>query len=223
MTAPVLKVDRLRVVVAGRRSHGAVMLLDGVSFSLLPGEVLGLSGPSGCGKSTLLRALARLLEPAEGNVWLNGRHWDELDVLEYRKQVCYLPQVPVALAGTVEDNLRYVFGLHRELKVPGVPGELLDRVHLPRRLLGQAATTLSVGEKQRLALARALALQPGVLLLDEPASALDSPNAQHILDLLAEVCSGGKFSALITSHAVEHLRIAHRRLFLEEGSVVSRE
>jgi len=62
-----------------------------------------------------------------------------------------------------------------------------------------------------------------VLLLDEPASALDSPNAQHILDLLAEVCSGGKFSALITSHAVEHLRIAHRRLFLEEGSVVSRE
>ncbi|OGK08926.1 MAG: hypothetical protein A2Y63_03275 [Candidatus Riflebacteria bacterium RBG_13_59_9] len=196
-------------------------MLENISFGLREAEILGLAGPSGCGKSTLLRVLCRLHEPDSGCVWLQDRHWDEMGILEYRRRVCFIPQIPVALAGTVEANLHYVYDLHRDLARPKDIGELLERVRLPRNLLDQAASNLSVGEKQRLALARALALQPDVLLLDEPTSALDADNAKHIIELLAEICGNGALSALISSHISEHLHIAERTLIIEERSIRS--
>jgi len=184
--------------------------------------MLGLVGDSGSGKSTLLRALARLIEPDDGRVLLFGRDWDEFTPRLYRRKVCLLSQVPVALPGTVEDNLNYVLHLHRNL--PRVdPRHLLTEVNLPPHLLTQNAETMSVGEKQRLALARALAMQPQVLLLDEPTSALDETNAVQVLDLLTAICSRKGLSAILATHIREHLRIAHRKLLLSDGEVTENE
>jgi len=128
----------------------------------------------------------------------------------------------VALPGSVEDNLRFVFRLHRDL--PRVDAEqLLRDVNLSPQLLGQAAESMSEGEKQRLALARALVLNPRVLLLDEPTSALDDANAQQVLELLMKVCARRGLSAILATHVAEHLRVAHRTLTLSNGTVTEHE
>lgn len=182
---------------------------------------MGLVGQSGSGKSTLMRVLCRLQEPDEGRVWFSGRSWDEIDMREYRRRVCLISQIPVALAGSVEENLRYVYSLHRDLTPPNDIGTLLDKVRLPRTLAANDAGSLSVGEKQRLALSRALVLQPDVILLDEPTSALDPENAEHITDLIAEVCHNEKLSAIMTSHIERHLEITDRLFHMHNGRLES--
>ena len=223
MNTTILQAENLRVTAPHPNKSGntATVLLDDISFMLQRGEILGLVGKSGCGKSTLMRVLCRLLEPDCGRVWFSGQDWNNIDMLEYRRRVCLLPQIPVALPGSVEDNLRYVFDLHRDLTPPSDMGVLLDKVRLPRDLMAKEAVNLSVGEKQRLALARALALRPQVLLLDEPTSALDSENAEHITDLIAEVCRMEKLSAVLTSHIQQHLRITNRILRMDKGRLES--
>ena len=223
MNTAILRADNLQVTVpcSGKSGDIATVLLDDISFVLQRGEILGLSGQSGCGKSTLMRVLCRLLEPDKGRVWFSGQDWDTIDTREYRRCVCLLPQIPIALAGSVEDNLHYAFDLHRDLTPRADVGTLLDKVRLPRDLMGHEAASLSVGEKQRLALARTLAVQPQVLLLDEPTSALDSENAEHIIDLIAEVCHMEKLSTVLTSHMQQHLRITDRVLWMEKGRLES--
>lgn len=220
MKKQVLVAEALTVQVGGRsveETSPSVILRD-ASFKLADGEILGLAGASGSGKSTLLRTLARLSEPQSGRVLLKGRDWNEFTPTQYRRQVCLLPQVPIALPGTVRDNLNFVFHLHRDLQ-PTDLRNLLGDVNLSQEVLNQPAESLSVGEKQRLALARALALRPWVLLLDEPTSALDQANADQVLDLVANVCSTRSLSAILTSHIRERLRISHRRVLLSDGTV----
>ncbi len=223
MNTGIFRAENLRVTVPhpDKLADTATILLDDISFTLGRGEILGLAGQSGCGKSTLMRVLCRLQEPDSGRVWFSGQDWNEIDMRDYRRRVCLLPQIPVALTGSVEDNLRYVFDLHRDLTPPADIGTLLDKVRLPRDLTANEAVSLSVGEKQRLALARALALRPQVLLLDEPTSALDSENAEHITELIAEVCHEEKLSAVITSHIQQNLRITDRILKMHKGRLES--
>jgi len=223
MNTAILRAENLRVTATHPDKSGdtATVLLDDISFVLRRGEILGLAGQSGCGKSTLMRVLCRLLEPDSGRVWFSGQDWSDIDILEYRRRVCLLPQIPVALPGSVEDNLRYVFDLHRDLTPPADMVVLLDKVRLPRDFMANEAVSLSVGEKQRLALARALALRPQVLLLDEPTSALDPENAEHVTDLISEVCHIEKLSAVLTSHIQQHLRITDRILQMDKGRLES--
>jgi putative ABC transport system ATP-binding protein len=219
MNTAILRAENLRVTVPRpeKSRNTATLLLDDISFVLQRGEILGLTGQSGCGKSTLMRVLCRLQEPDSGRIWFSEQDWNEIDTRVYRRRVCLLPQIPVALTGSVEDNLRYVFDLHRDLTPPEDAGTLLDKVRLPRDLMANEAVSLSVGEKQRLALARVLALRPQVLLLDEPTSALDVENAEHIIELICEVCHEEKLSAVMTSHIQQYLRITDRILRMKKG------
>jgi putative ABC transport system ATP-binding protein len=144
-------------------------VLEGLSLAIEPGAS-AILGPSGSGKSTLLRLLNRLADPDAGQVRFQGQDVRALDPLDLRRRACLVPQLPAPFPGSVADNVRYGPGLcGREADV----GRCLELAGLDMSYAERDANRLSVGEQQRLMLARALALEPEVLLLDEPTSALD--------------------------------------------------
>jgi putative ABC transport system ATP-binding protein len=149
-------------------------------------------GPSGAGKTTLLRLLNRLDDPDGGVVRYDGRDVRDYDVLELRRRVQLVGQVPVTFPGTVADNLG-------ECEAASV----LARVGLHAGLVGREADRLSVGEAQRLALARALARGPEVLALDEPTSALDTASKGGVERLVRQLADDGLTVVMVT-HEPRH-------------------
>lgn len=211
----------------------AAPALAGASFELRAGDRVVLRGPSGAGKSTLLRAVV-LLEPSEGEVFLKGRPVTPATVREMRRRVAYLPQQPVPVAPTVEENLAFARGVGAArtgattaegggdpgpssgAAAPGVsaPGPLQETVqlHLLARLgleeldLSRRFTSLSGGEQQRVALVRSLTPGPDVLLLDEPTASLDPENVADVVALIREWCLAGEGRALVwVSHHADEL------------------
>src|SRR5437764_11158464 len=148
-------------------------------------------GPSGAGKTTLLRLLNRLDDPDAGQVLLDGKDVREYDVLHLRRRVQYVGQVPVTFPGTVAENLAMA-----EPSADAVA--LLERVGLPTALVQRRADALSVGEAQRLSLARALACDPEALLLDEATSALGTASRGGIERLIRALADGGLTVVLVT-------------------------
>ncbi|MDQ4070465.1 MAG: ATP-binding cassette domain-containing protein [Actinomycetota bacterium] len=157
-------------------------------------------GPSGAGKTTLLRLLNRLDDPDEGEVLLDGRDVRSYDVLELRRRVQYVGQVPVTFPGTVADNVG-----------PQTP-QLLARVGLDVALAGRQADVLSVGQAQRMCLARALARDPECLLLDEPTSALDSIAKAGIEGLIRSLADEGLTVVMVTHDRRQAEELANRIL-----------
>ncbi len=220
MSEPVLKVVGLCLEVPPKSSNSTRRaLLEDVSLEIAEGEVLGLVGKSGAGKSTLLRTLARLTEATRGYVELQGVHWDRIDVLEYRRRVSLITQVPVVFPGTIHKNFELVTYLRRGRTSLSF-SKLLEKVGLENSFLARDAHTLSGGERQRLALARALLARPQVLLMDEPASAIDALGAEILISKVKSICETEGVSALLTSHIPEHLRFANRIIRMEEGRVL---
>jgi putative ABC transport system ATP-binding protein len=148
-------------------------------------------GPSGAGKTTLLRLLNRLDDPDDGMILFDGRNVRDYDVLDLRRRVQLVGQVPVTFPGTVADN------------VGPDTLELLGQVGLDPSLAGQEADRLSVGEAQRMALARALARRPDVLALDEPTSALDTATKTGIERLIRDITDAGLTVVMVT-HEPRH-------------------
>jgi putative ABC transport system ATP-binding protein len=198
-------------------TRGPVRLLDGVSGCVEAGRCTAVVGPSGAGKSTLLRVLNRLEDPTVGRVLLDGRPIGEMDVPALRRRVGLVAQAPVLLTDRVSDELRV--GRH-DLSVEQ-SSALLQRVGLPAGFDARGTAELSGGEAQRLCLARALAVEPEVLLLDEPTSALDGLTAGLIADLARDhVASGG--SVVLVSHDLAVVRrVAHHVLVLRGGRLVA--
>ena len=156
-----------------------------------------LAGPSGAGKSTLLRLLNRLADPTRGEIAYRGRPLRERDVLALRREVCLVPQLPALLEGTVADNVAYGPRLagrgcdvSRALRLAG----------LDDSFAGRDARRLSVGEQQRVMLARALALEPAVLLLDEPTSALDEDSKAAVERTLLDLRERLSLSFVFVTH-----------------------
>jgi putative ABC transport system ATP-binding protein len=164
-------------------------------------------GPSGVGKSTLLRLLNRLADPDEGTVRLRGDDVRSLDVLDLRRRATLVPQLPAPLPGSVADNVRYGPSLKGEHVDPERPLELagLDPSYADRD-----ASRLSVGEQQRVMLARALALEPEVLLLDEPTSALDERARDGVERTLMDLARGGLSMVVVTHDRTQAERLSGR-------------
>jgi putative ABC transport system ATP-binding protein len=161
-------------------------VLRDLSLTVEPGTTAVL-GPSGAGKSTLLRLLNRLADPDAGTIRFRGDDVRSLDPLALRRRAVLVPQVPCPMPGTVADNVRYGPGLHGEVVDPARPLELAG---LDASFAKRDASKLSVGEQQRVMLARALALEPEVLLLDEPTAALDEQAKDGVERTLADLpCS----------------------------------
>jgi putative ABC transport system ATP-binding protein len=156
-------------------------------FAVIPAEGLTtIVGPSGAGKTTLLRLLNRLDDPDDGVVLFEGRDVRDYDVLELRRRVQSVGQVPVTFPGTVSDN------------IGAGNTDQLQRVGLDPALATREADRLSVGEAQRMALARSLALHPDVLALDEPTSALDTASKGGIERLIRQLADSGLTVVMVT-------------------------
>jgi putative ABC transport system ATP-binding protein len=153
-------------------------------------------GPSGAGKTTLLRLLNRLDDPDAGAVMFDGRDVRDYDVLELRHRVQYVGQVPVTFPGTVAENV----GERWE--------ELLDRVGLPVSIGQRTADVLSVGEAQRMCLARSMARQPEALVLDEPTSALDTASKGGVERLIRALADDGLTVVMVTHDPAQAAALA---------------
>ncbi|HZO59209.1 MAG TPA: ATP-binding cassette domain-containing protein [Solirubrobacterales bacterium] len=212
MAAPVFE---LRDVTLSRAGE---VVLRNVSAELPEGTVC-VAGPSGSGKSTLLRLLNRLADPDHGIVRYRGQDVRDRDVLSLRREVCLVPQLPALLDGTVADNIHYAARLAG--KEPDV-GALLDLAGLDKSFADRDAARLSVGEQQRVMLARALALEPELLLLDEPTSALDEAARDAVERTLHELRERlGVSWVLVTHDAEQAARMADCVVTLSQhGTVV---
>ena len=196
---------------------GAVVLRE--VTARLPVGARCIAGPSGSGKSTLLRLLNRLADPQQGTVRYEGTDVRELDVLSLRREVSLVPQLPALIAGSVQDNVSYgarlaghSFDTRRCLELAGLDPSLHER----------DSSRLSVGEQQRVMLARALALEPRVLLLDEPTSALDESARDAVEATLRRLRERTAISLVLVTHDTEQARrLADYVVRIDAGAVTA--
>jgi branched-chain amino acid transport system ATP-binding protein len=211
----VLKVDAIRV------AYGGIEALRGVSFEVEEGEIVTLLGANGAGKTTTLRAISGLLRPREGTISLDG---DRIDTVPAHTMVLRgLGHVPegrrIFPRMSVRENL--MMGAYQRRDSVK---EDLDRVHELFPVLaersGQDGGTLSGGEQQMLAIARALMSRPRLLLLDEPSMGLAPMIVTRIFDIIREINTQGTTILLVEQNAAQALRLANRGYVLETGEIV---
>jgi ABC-type iron transport system FetAB ATPase subunit len=200
-----------------------VRIVDRTSVSVAPASVLTIQGASGSGKSTLLRAIATLIPMSGGTLLFEGREVHAIGITEYRRRVAYVPQLPAMFEGSVAENLR-AGPRFRGVALADAEGvRLLERVGLAAELAGREAAELSGGERLRVALARALANDPRVLLLDEPTASLDPDAASVILDLVLALAKSGT-AILAVTHSTEHAaRLGGTRYRMVSGVLSAEE
>jgi putative ABC transport system ATP-binding protein len=191
-------------------------VLHGVDAAFRRGAVTAVVGPSGAGKTSLLRCLNRLEEPSAGRVLLEGNDIRSLGPSELRRRVGMIFQTPVILEGGVRANLAY--GL--EDVSEATLAEALVAAGLPETFLDRESSALSVGQAQRVCIARALVRDPAVLLLDEPTSALDKDAAAVIESLLRRLSDRGLTLALVTHNLAQAKRVADEAVLLVDGRVI---
>ena len=190
-------------------------ILGSLDLKVNKGELVTIMGASGSGKSTLLRLINRLSEIDSGIILLNGNDIRSHVPMELRRKIGMVFQVPIVFKGSVRDNLAFgikLWGGNTVIKTlsrdAGIPEDLLDA----------DAGQLSIGEKQRVCIARALANQPEILLLDEPTSSLDAVSAQRIEKLLLGMQKERDLTILWVTHEEEQVeRIGGRRLIIRDG------
>jgi putative ABC transport system ATP-binding protein len=194
--------DQALLTIRGLSVRLGDLELHDLDLELARGEIVAIRGTSGSGKTTLLRTLNLLHEPDAGRLELAGETAASLGWPIWRRRVCLVPQLPVMLTGSVRDEFRHAFGYrhNRDRDPQGRSRELLAALHLAGVADATDPTTLSVGQQQRLALVRALLLEPDVLLLDEPTSALDPASADAVREVVRQDVRDRSSAALVVTH-----------------------
>ena len=199
-------------------------VLEGLSFTVQPGEVLAIVGPSGSGKSTVTDLLLRLLDPDSGSIRLDGRDLRTLRLEDLRRSVALVDQEPCILHASIAENLRYA--------KPGASDDDLRRAvqdaaleafieRLPDKfetIVGERGMALSAGERQRIAIARAFLTNPAVLVLDEPTAALDPISEKHVIAGYRVVMQNR--TTIVITHRLELACQADRVVVLDGARVV---
>ncbi|MDY3919228.1 MAG: ABC transporter ATP-binding protein [Candidatus Limivivens sp.] len=220
---PILEMESLKKYYG--KSGNQTKALDGVTFQVMPGEFLGIMGSSGSGKSTLLNCIAAVIWPTSGTITMNGRQIQKLKgsaLADYRgKEIGYLFQNFELLDNlTGRENILLPLALH------GVPeqesSQRLERLasYLEvTNVLDKFPAQMSGGEKQRIAAARALILNPSVILADEPTGALDSKNAKALMEKLEGLNQEEQATILMVTHDSGAASYCKRILFIQDGVI----
>ncbi len=196
-------------------------ILSNLNLSIQQGDIMALVGPSGSGKSTLLRCLNRLIEIDSGIIHFNGKTITNYQPTNLRRQMLLVQQESIMFPGTVTDNITYGLQLQGDNNHHSIT-QLLTDVGLPQEFTHRNAEKLSGGEKKRVALARALALNPQVLLLDEPTSGVDPINIQKIEQTILSISKHKKLTVVWVTHDVPQAkRVSTRIANLKEGHIKS--
>ncbi len=215
METPRLETRDLSLTRNGR------LILKNAAITIAPAEVVCLMGPSGSGKSSLLRCLNRLTEPPPQSVFVDGQDITAMDVIALRRQVGMVFQAPALFPGTVAENVGYGPNLDKRPLSPSSITTLLAMADLPADYAHRPITELSGGEAQRVALARTMANEPQILLLDEPTGALDPAARRHIWETIAKLRHELGLTVLWVTHHMDEARaVADRMYLLVNGRVV---
>jgi ATP-binding cassette subfamily B protein len=205
-------------------AHDGTEIFSRLSFQVPPGRICAILGPSGAGKSTLADLLVRFHDPSAGVIRLDGHDLRDLRLADLRREVMLVDQAPYLFQATVRENILYARpeASEADLIDAARAAAIHDRIlQLPQGYdtpLGERGQTLSAGERQRIALARALLANPRVLVLDEPTSALDEANEQAIADTLRNALAGR--TVILITHRATLARIADQTITLSQGELV---
>ena len=199
--------------------YGVDAVLENVSFRVAPGTICAILGPSGAGKSTLADLLVRFYDPDAGAIRIDGQDLRNLPLADLRRAVVLVDQAPYLFHASVRENIAYARpeATGDEIANAAEAACIHERIiSLPDgydTVIAERGQTLSAGERQRIALARALLANPKVLVLDEPTSALDEANERAIADMLVHAADGR--TAILITHRPSLARIAHQTIFLD--------
>ena len=203
-----------------------VKALDQVSFSIQSGQTLGIIGTTGSGKSTIANLLMRMYDPAKGQILIDGKPIESFDISHLRKNIGYVPQDVCLFSDTIGNNI--AFGLdHTEkdiieqaAKDADVYKNIVDFPKGFETMLGERGITLSGGQKQRVSIARAIAKEPKILILDDCLSAVDTKTENVILNALKKIMKNR--TSVIISHRVSSAKLADQIIVLDDGKIIER-
>ncbi|WP_334067148.1 MULTISPECIES: ABC transporter transmembrane domain-containing protein [Nereida] len=199
--------------------------LDGISFSVKPGETVALVGPSGAGKSTIIQLLQRFYDPQAGRIMLNGVDLRDMERAAFRRAIALVPQEPVIFAASAADNIRFGMPAATDAEViaaakAAAADEFLSA--LPEgydTYVGERGVMLSGGQKQRIAIARAILRDAPVLLLDEATSALDAASERAVQQAVQTLSADR--TTLIVAHRLATIKQADRIVVFDQGKIVA--
>ncbi len=220
---PVLKIESLKKYYG--KSKSQTKALDGITFQVMPGEFLGIMGSSGSGKSTLLNCIATVIQPTGGSILMNGRPIQTLKgaaLADYRgKEIGYLFQNFELLDNlTGRENILLPLSLHKVAEKESRKRlEQLTSYLEIQDVLQKFPAQMSGGQKQRVAAARALILNPGIVLADEPTGALDSKNAKALMEKLFGLNQNENATVLMVTHDSNAASYCRRILFIQDGVI----
>jgi iron complex transport system ATP-binding protein len=218
---PIIKVNDLHFSYPKRR------VLEGIDFTLNRGEVVSLLGPNGCGKSTLIRLILKLIRPAQGEIWLDGKTIHRYSHRDIAKHIAYIPQyhnVPfnysvleMVMMGRVSKSGFFAAPSSHDRSTALGALERIGIADLADRAFGH----LSGGQKQMVLLARALTQEVNTFIMDEPVSGLDYGNQIRLLELIADLARQG-YTFLKTTHYPDHaLMVSSRVVVMNEGRIIA--
>ena len=203
--------------------HGSRLIIKGINLKIAPGEMIGLVGPSGAGKTTLVNLACRFFDVSEGAVLVDGMDLRQLDVVDYRRNLGLVLQEPYLFYGTIAENIAY--GKPEASREEIIAAAKAARAHdfIMRQpdaydsMVGERGQQLSGGERQRISIARALLVDPAILILDEATSSVDTETEREIQAALDHLVKGRTTIAI--AHRLGTLRQANRLVVIEDGRI----
>ena len=222
-----LKVGRLKWSLEFRDvkfRHGSRQVIKGINLDIKPGEMIGLVGPSGAGKTTLVNLACRFFDVSEGAILADGIDLREVDVEDYRRNLGLVLQEPYLFYGTIAENIAYgkPGASHAEIiaaaRAARAHDFIMRQVDGYDSMVGERGQQLSGGERQRISIARALLIDPAILILDEATSSVDTETEREIQAALDHLVKGRTTIAI--AHRLGTLRKANRLFVVEDGLII---